>query len=206
MDISPLIFFTSCTSLNVEPCIIGGMNTPVTRRFVVPDVVASHFHIREGDIVADYGAGSGFFLSVLSRAAGEAGRVFACEIQKNLVEKLGDQARTLGLHNVHPLWCDLEAANGIKISTGELDIAVLVNTFFQMEDKETAVQEMGRTVRKGGKFFVVDWAESFSGLGPQPKQVITATETKALFEANGFIVDGEYDAGEHHYGLAFRKV
>jgi ubiquinone/menaquinone biosynthesis C-methylase UbiE len=182
------------------------MNIPVTSRFVVPEIVASHFHIREGDIVADYGAGSGFFLSVLSRAVGENGRVFACEIQKNLVEKLGDQARVLGLQNIHPLWCDLEETNGIKIATGELDIAILVNTFFQMEDKETAVQEMGRTVRKGGKFFVVDWTESFSGLGPQPGQVITATETKALFESNGFIVDGEYAAGEHHYGIAFRRI
>jgi ubiquinone/menaquinone biosynthesis C-methylase UbiE len=183
------------------------MNTPpAIRRFVVPEVVASHFHIREGDIIADFGAGSGFFLSVLSRSTGETGRVFACEIQKSLVEKLGDQARVLGLGNVHPLWCDLEEINGIKIPSGELDLAILVNTFFQMEDKETAVQEMGRTVRRGGKFFVVDWSESFSGLGPQPNQVITAPETKSLFESNGFIVEGEYDAGEHHYGLAFRKI
>ena len=199
-------FFTFRTNYTLQPCIIHTMNTPIIRRFVVPEVVASHFHIREGDIVADYGAGSGFFLSVLSRAVGETGRVFACEIQKGLVEKLGDHARMQGLGNVHPLWCDLEASNGIKIATGELDIAVLVNTFFQMEDKKTAVQEMGRTVRKGGKFFVVDWSESFSGLGPQPNQVISAAETKALFESSGFIVEGEYDAGEHHYGLAFRKL
>jgi len=75
-----------------------------------------------------------------------------------------------------------------------------------MEAKETAIKEMGRTVRKGGKFFVVDWSESFSGMGPQPGQVVTAAETKALFESNGFIVEGEFDTGEHHYGLAFRKI
>jgi len=189
-----------------ESCIIDLMNTPMTGRFVAPEVVSSHFHIREGDIVADYGAGSGFFLKVLSKAVGESGRVFACEIQKILVEKLGDQAHGLGLQNIHPLWCDLEEINGIKIATGELDIAILINTFFQLEDKETAVQEMGRTLRSGGKFFVVDWTESFAGLGPQPNQVISAAETKALFEAKGFILDGEYAAGEHHYGLAFRKV
>lgn len=38
------------------------MNTPIGGRFVVPDIVATHFHIREGDIIADFGAGSGFFL------------------------------------------------------------------------------------------------------------------------------------------------
>jgi len=182
------------------------MNTPIGGRFVVPDVVATHFHLNEGDIVADYGAGSGFFLSALSKAVGSSGRVFACEIQKQLVEKLGDQAQALGLSNIHPLWCDLEEADGIKISTGELDVAILVNTLFMIEDKETAVKEMARTLRAGGKFFVVDWTESFSGLGPQPGHVITAAAATALFESNGFVLDTEFPSGDHHYGLAFRKL
>lgn len=182
------------------------MNTPIGGRFVVPDVVATHFHLKEGEIVADYGAGSGFFLKTLSTAVGEEGRVFACEIQKPLVEKLGEQARLMGLSNIHPLWCDLEEAAGIKIADGELDAALLVNTLFLIEDKDTAIKEMGRTVRSGGKFFVIDWTESFAGMGPQPGQVITAADVTALFESNGFIYEREYPTGDHHYGLAFRKV
>lgn len=173
---------------------------------MVPDIVATHFHIREGDIIADFGAGSGFFLKVLSKATGGTGRVYVCEIQKPLVEKLGDQARLMGLTNIHPLWCDLEEANGIMIDDGELDVALLSNTLFLIEDKETAVKEMGRTVRSGGKFFVIDWAESFAGMGPQPEQVISADDATILFEANGFTFDREYPAGDHHYGLAFRKI
>ena len=172
----------------------------------MPEVVATHFHLREGDNVADYGAGSGFFLKSLSNAVGNTGRVFACEIQKNLVEKLGEVARNQGLGNIHPLWCDLEEAGGIKIGTAELDAAILVNTLFMIDDKVTAVQEMGRTVRSGGKFFVIDWTESFAGLGPQPEQVIVSQAVEDLFEANGFVLDREYPTGEHHYGLAFRKV
>ncbi|MFT7644447.1 MAG: ubiquinone/menaquinone biosynthesis C-methylase UbiE [Candidatus Paceibacteria bacterium] len=182
------------------------MNIPVVGRFVMPDVVATHFHLNEGDIVADFGAGSGFFLKSLSTAVGETGRVFACEIQKMLVEKLGELARQQGFSNIHPLWCDLEEENGIKIGTGELDTAILVNTLFIIENKETAIKEMARTVRKGGKFFVIDWTESFSGMGPQPGHVVTTDMATALFEANGFVLDREYPAGEHHYGLAFRKI
>lgn len=182
------------------------MNTPIGGRFVIPDVVSTHFHLREGELVADFGAGSGFFLQTLSSAVGEKGRVFACEIQKQLVEKLADNARALGLSNIHPLWCDLEEDNGIKISNGELDAAILVNTFFMIEDKETAVREMSRTVRSGGKFFVIDWTESFAGMGPQAGAVVPAVNTIALFESNGFVLDTEFPAGDHHYGLAFRKI
>jgi ubiquinone/menaquinone biosynthesis C-methylase UbiE len=182
------------------------MNTLVGGRFVIPDVVVTHFHLREGDIVADYGAGSGFFLSDLDKSVGHSGRVYACEIQKQLVDKIGEQARLSGLGNVHPLWCDLEQAGGIKIADQELDVAILVNTLFLIEDKETAIKEMGRTLRRGGKFFVVDWTESFAGMGPQPDHVIVAEEVKTLFEANGFVFERDFPAGAHHYGLAFRKV
>ncbi|MCA9357099.1 methyltransferase domain-containing protein [Candidatus Nomurabacteria bacterium] len=182
------------------------MNTPIGGRFVIPEVVASHFHIKEGDTVADFGAGSGFFMKTLSNAVGESGRVYVCEIQKALVEKLGEQSRAQGLHNIYPIWCDLEEPEGIKISTGELDVAVLVNTLFLIEDKEASIKEMSRTLRSGGNFFVVDWTESFAGMGPQPGHVMSSSEVTALFESNGFVFEREYPAGDHHYGLAFRKA
>jgi ubiquinone/menaquinone biosynthesis C-methylase UbiE len=87
-----------------------------------------------------------------------------------------------------------------------LDAALLANTLFMIEDKPAGIKEMSRTVRSGGKFFVIDWTESFAGMGPAPENVVTAADTTALFESNGFVLDREFDAGEHHYGLAFRKV
>jgi SAM-dependent methyltransferase len=182
------------------------MNIPAGGTFVIPDAVVTHFHLREGDLVADYGAGSGFFLPALSKTVTDTGRVFACEIQKGLVDKIGEQARSQNLGNVHPLWCDLEEANGIKIGTGELDAGVLVNTLFMIEDKDASITEMARTVRTGGKFFVVDWTESFAGMGPQPTHVVNAEEATVLLERNGFVFEREYPAGAHHYGLAFRKL
>lgn len=182
------------------------MNEVIGGRFVIPDVVCSQFHLREGDIVADFGAGTGFFSETLSRTVGEKGRVYACEIQKQLVESLGARTRELGLGNVHPLWCDLEEPNGIKIANGELDAGILVNTLFMIENKEAAAKEIGRTIRSGGKLFVVDWTESFAGMGPSPDNVCVASEATALFESNGFVFEREYPTGDHHYGLAFRKV
>ena len=174
-------------------------------RFVVPGVVATHFHLRPGDTVADFGTGQGFFLPILSELVGPKGRVFACEIQRNLVEAIGETVRTKSLGNVEPLWCDIEAHGGTKIDDQALDVAIMVNTLFQIEDKVTAVKEMSRTLRPGGKLFVVDWSESFGGLGPQPTQVITESNAKDLIEAEGFVFERSYDAGGHHYGLGFRK-
>lgn len=174
--------------------------------FVVPDIVVSHFHLKPGDMVADFGAGSGFFLKSFSTRVGHEGKVYACEIQKKLVEKVSDQVRLLGLGNVYPLWCDLEEPNGIKIKDETLDVGILINTLFQIEDKETGIKEMARTIRSGGRLIVIDWTDSAQGMGPVPEHVVTAHDTAVLCENNGFVLEKEFSAGSHHYGLAFRKV
>lgn len=174
-------------------------------RFVMPEVVVSHFHLRPGDTVGDFGAGAGNFARVLSRAVGNEGRVYACEIQKNLVESLADMVRQERLGNVEPIWSDIESIGGTKIEDNVLDAAVVVNTLFQMEDKDTGIEEIKRTMRQGGKLFVIDWSESFGGLGPQTNDVLSEDDAKALIEAHGFVYERPFDAGDHHYGLAFRK-
>lgn len=179
--------------------------TPV-KRFVDPNTVVSHFHIRESDVIADFGAGSGYFVEVLANKVGASGRVYACDIQKDLVEKIGELMRKKGLSAVNPIWCDLEQERGIRIADGVLDSGVIVNTLFQLEDKKTALKEMARTIRSGGKFFVIDWSESFGGLGPQSEHVVSQKDAQALCEENGFVYERSYDAGDHHYGLAFRKI
>lgn len=180
-------------------------NTTQTGRFVVPELLVTHFHVREGDKVADFGAGSGFFVPVLSKAVGPEGRVYALEIQRSLSERIGELVRQEELQNVDTLWCDIERVGGTKLEDEILDIAIVVNTLFLFEDKDTAVKEIYRTLRSGGKLFVVDWSESFGGLGPQPQDVVDVKEAVTLFESNGFVMERDFDAGDHHYGVAFRK-
>jgi SAM-dependent methyltransferase len=182
------------------------MDSVLPGRFVVPEIVATHFLFKTGAVVADVGAGSGFYLKILSEMVGESGRVFACEIQKNLVEKLAEVVRIQQLPNVTPLWCDLEEPQGIKIRDGVLDGAILVNTLFQIEDKDTALTEMRRIMKTGGVLHVVDWTESFGGLGPAPNQVITMAAAIDVLESHRFFFEREYPAGDHHYGVAFKAV
>lgn len=175
-------------------------------RFVVPELVASHFHVRDGDLVGDFGAGAGTFVPILSRKAGSSGRVFACEIERGLVDKLGEMIRAERLHNVDPLWCDLERPRGIKIPDQYLDVAIVVNTLYQLENRAEAIREKHRTMRTGGVVYVVDWEDSFGGIGPHPDCVVCRQLAIDLFEACGFILEREYPAGDYHYGLAFRVI
>lgn len=174
-------------------------------RFVQPEIVLSHFHLRPGETVADFGAGRGYFLPHLSRAVEASGLVYAIEVQKNLVEAAGDTVRQEGLENVRVQWCDLEEENGTRLQTNGIDAGCIINTLFQLEDKPAALTEIARTLVSGGRLFVIDWSESFNHLGPEPAAVVTETDVRALVETAGLVFERSFDAGAHHYGLAFRK-
>jgi len=96
-------------------------------RFVIPDVVATHFHLRPGDTVGDFGAGTGFFATVLSRLVGPEGKVYCVEIQKNLVEKLIDKVQREHLGNVEVIWGDLEEEGATKLGDENLKKATVIH-------------------------------------------------------------------------------
>lgn len=176
------------------------------QRFVVPERAVSHFHIHPGETVADIGAGTGYFMPALVSAVGEEGVVYALEIQRKLLDTLSDTVNSKGWTQVRPLWGDIEKLEGSKIAANTVDVAVLVNAFFQIEDRDTALAEIARIVRPGGKFFIIDWSESFAGLGPQPEQVVSEEDAIAAVETAGLVYERSIPVGEHHYGIACRVV
>ncbi len=174
--------------------------------FVTPEIVATHFHLREGDSVGDFAAGSGFFEPVLSRAVGKGGKVYAFEIQKALVERIADVAHKGHLDNTEVIWCDLEMKGGCKLEDGVLDAGLVSNALFQFDDKVLALTEIRRLLRMGGKLLVIDWSDSFGGMGPHHSAVLTEAQAKTLIEQQSFAFERSFPAGEHHYGMAFRAV
>jgi ubiquinone/menaquinone biosynthesis C-methylase UbiE len=173
--------------------------------FVSPEHAVSHFHLHKGDAVSDFGAGSGWFARALSRAVGRAGKVYAFEIQKPLVERVARLARDEHLDNVEVLWCDLETEHGCKLHDGLLDAGVLSNTLSQLGDKSSALEEIRRMLRKGGKLLVLDWSDR-SGISPKANVLLPEAAAKVLVEKHHFHFTRSFPAGDHHYGLAFQAI
>lgn len=182
------------------------MNAIPSPYFARPETLASHFHVYEGDTVLDFGAGAGAFVPHLAKKVGQQGRVVACEIDRRLVESIGRLAHAHNLSHVDVHWCDLESPETVRLKDDFADAAVLINTLFQIVDRETAIAAMARTLRSGAVLYVVDWADSFRGIGPAEECVICKEAMIALFESAYFVLEREYPAGAYHYGLSFRKL
>ncbi len=170
-----------------------------------PKRVVKEFMVREGSTVADLGVGYGYYAYALSEAVGEQGKVFAVDIQKDMLERLKKESDEKGIKNIEIIWGDVEIVGGTKLRAESVDAAIIINVLFQVESKAGLVSEAARILKVGGKLLVVDWTESFGSMGPQPEMVVDESTARQIFETNKFEFQKNINAGEHHYGLVFTK-
>ena len=162
--------------------------------------------IQAGMEIADLGAGSGFYTLTAAKALISTGRVYAVDVQKDLLTKIKNAAVSQGLYNVEVIWGDIEKPSGTHLRESSIDLAFLSNLLFQLEDKQSTISEVKRILKPGGRVLIVDWMDSFGGIGPKPEKVFLKTAAVEMFEKNGFHLDREISAGSHHYGIIFKKL
>lgn len=173
--------------------------------FLSPKEVLSSLHLRADSAVADFGAGSGAYTFALAERIGEEGAVYAFDIQRDLVGRIAREAQERGLSQIKPRAADLEAPQGSGLSEASVDAVILSNILFQSDRPEAILTEARRVLRPGGEVLIVDWLDSFGGLGPPPERVILPERAKAMLESLGFSVEREWVPADHHWALIARK-
>ncbi|OHA27020.1 MAG: hypothetical protein A3D52_00970 [Candidatus Taylorbacteria bacterium RIFCSPHIGHO2_02_FULL_44_36] len=173
--------------------------------FTDPEKNLEQFDLQKGMWVADFGAGSGFYVLTAARLVGDKGKVLAIDIQQALLTRLKKEAVAKKILNIEIVWGDLEKEGGAKLKDSSVDRIIVSNLLFQIEKKECLAREAARVLKPNGKILAIDWTDSFGGLGPQEKDIFGKEKAQTLFEAVGFSLERTIDAGAHHYGLVFVK-
>lgn len=173
--------------------------------FAAPIQNIAQLGLREGMHVADLGAGSGHYTLAAAKRVGESGRVYAIEVQKELLARIKDLAKTEHLNNVEVIWGDVEESGGVKLGDGTVDAVIISNILFQVENKAGLIGEAGRILKSGGKALVIDWTDSYGDMGPPASDIISAGEATRLCEEAGLILEKEFPAGAYHYGFIVKK-
>lgn len=162
----------------------------------------SHISIDHGMSVVDIGAGSGYYTIEIAKKVGSGGRVYAIDVQRDILERIKNSGATLGLRNIEVIWANAEKIGGTKLRESCADRVILSNVLFQIEKPEDLALELRRILKPNGKLLVVDWG----GQGAMsPKKIVPAATAQLLFEKAHFILEESFDAGDHHYGLVFKK-
>ena len=173
--------------------------------FSQPEKNIEQFSVDPGMKVADLGSGAGFYSIALARAVGKTGRVFAVDVQQELLSKLKNEAFRNNIDNIEVVWGDVDEENGSKLKEESVDKVIIANTLFQVDDKDNLAKEAYRILKKKGSLLLIDWTDSFGGLGPHNSRVVKPDQGRTILEKAGFSYLRDIKAGDHHYGMIFVK-
>ncbi|MBP6879502.1 MAG: methyltransferase domain-containing protein [Candidatus Pacebacteria bacterium] len=159
----------------------------------------SKIPLHEGMKVADFGSGSALMTVEVARAVAPTGRVYAVEVQKDLIGRIKKEAESARVGSiVEPIWGNVENLGGTKIKDEICDAVLICNTFFMLEDKKGAIKESARVLKKGGFIFLLEWEA-------RPVNAIKREQARSYFAGSPFEEVNFFDLGDSNYVLVLRK-
>ena len=145
--------------------------------------------IADGSVVADLGAGSGWFTIRLARRVGPNGKVYAEDIQREMFESIDRRRKREGLRWVEPI---LGTASDPGLPTGKLDAVLIVDAYHEMEEPVVLLRNVAKSLKvakalkPGGRLGIVNFTKAGFGPGPpmdervDPEAVIRDAEAAGL--------------------------
>jgi SAM-dependent methyltransferase len=151
----------------------------------VPEVLSA-LELRPGSVVADVGAGGGFYTVRLARAVGDGGQVFAVDIDRQSLQKLEARVDDEGLGNVRVIE---GAPDDPRLPAAQLDAALIVNAYHEMKAHQEMLQHLRRALKPGGRLVILE------PISPSRRTATREAQARSHEIAAEFVLQDARDAG-----------
>lgn len=176
------------------------LEDPKRDEYQKPHEVLSALNIKPGEVIADIGAGTGYFTFRLAHFVGEKGKVYAVDVSSDMIRHINRRIR------------ETNAANVVSI-LAELDDPLLpdrsVNRFFicdvwhHVENQSKYLSLMKKMLKPGGEVVMIDFNKKEMPFGPPPQMKIAREDLIKQMEGNGFKLAKEHTFLPYQYFLVF---
>lgn len=128
-----------------------------------PGRIMDALGIGDGSVVADIGAGGGWFTIRLARRVGPNGIVYAEDVQRQMIESIERRVQREALRNVQIV---LGTTEDPRLPAGALDAALIVDAYHEMNDRVPLLRNLARSLKPNGRLGIVDFRLDGGGPGP----------------------------------------
>jgi predicted methyltransferase len=162
---------------------LGLLEAPDRDIWQHPEQIMDVLGIAEGSVVADVGAGAGWFTIRLARRVGPNGVIYANDVQPEMLAAISRRVNAEGLMNVKPV---LGYGSDPQLPARTLDAVLMVDAYHEIDDRVPLLRNLAAALRPGGRIGVVDFRLEGSGPGPameeriSPETVITDARSAGL--------------------------
>ncbi len=171
------------------------LNNPSREKWQKPNEVVRALEIRPDEVIADIGAGTGYFAR---RFARHAARVYAVDIEPKLLEQAARDAPE-NLITVHA------APDDPKLPPNSVDTVFFCNVLHHIENRPEYLKKLAAALRPGGRIVNIDFYKKELPVGPPPSMKLTEEEVVSTFKAAGFQQSKSLDFLPYQYFLVFVK-
>jgi ubiquinone/menaquinone biosynthesis C-methylase UbiE len=185
------------------PTDLGLLELPDRDLWQLPEQIMDVLGIAEASVVADVGAGSGWFTVRLARRVGPNGKVFAQDVQQEMLFAISRRVQREGLTNVTTVQGD---GSNPRLVRNSLDAIVLSGVYAEIGDKITMLRNLGAALKPQGRIGVIDFKLQGGGPGPAMNERVDPAIVIADAKAAGLQLLSHETFLPYQYFLVFSRA
>ncbi len=179
---------------------IASLEDPARDAWQKPDEVVSALAIPDGAVIADIGAGSGYFTFRFIPHVGERGRVYAIDISPDMIAAISQRMASVPPGSLAPI---LAKPDDPYLRASAVDIIFICDTWHHVADRPAYAAKLKLALARGGRVVIVDFHKRDLPVGPPADMKMAREDVVKEFEAAGFVLAKEHTFLPYQYFLEF---
>ena len=167
-----------------------------------PETALNAIGIAPGSTVADVGAGSGYFTVRMARRVGAQGRVYANDLQPEMLAILASRLQKERVLNVTLVQGGVDDP---KLPAASIDLILLVDVYHEFSQPQIMLRRMREALKPGGRLVLLEYRKEDPSVPIRPEHKMSVAEAKLEVEAEGYTLSRVDSALPRQHILIFTR-
>jgi ubiquinone/menaquinone biosynthesis C-methylase UbiE len=168
----------------------------------MPETAIDKLGLKPGMVVADVGAGVGYFTVRLAKRVGAEGKIFAVDVQPEMLATLKRHAAEAKLTNIQPI---LSSESDPRLPENSCDVILMVDVYHELSQPQIMLQKLRRALKSDGRLVLLEYRKEDPHIPIRSEHKMSVAEAKAEVEAEGYKLDAVLKDLPRQHILIFRK-
>jgi ubiquinone/menaquinone biosynthesis C-methylase UbiE len=159
------------------------LERPEREKEEAPSKAIAALRLKPGQTVADIGAGSGYYSVLLAGAVGATGRVYATDIQPEMLALIKKKLDALPIPQIQLV---LGTTSETRLPDGSVDLALMVDVYHELSEPQVFLRSLKRALKPGGRLVLIEFRKEDRRVPIREEHKMTVREARTELEAEGY--------------------
>ena len=180
----------------------GWLERPQREQEERTDLLLELLALQPGDVVADIGAGTGYFSLPMAQQVGDQGRVLAVDIQPEMLAIIERRMVTEDLYNIDRI---LASQSDPRLPPETIDLALMVDAYHEFSHPREVMAGVVAALAPGGRVVLVEYRGEDPRVPIKPLHKMTLEQSRREMAVVGLVLDRVHDDLPLQHVMVFRK-